>query len=65
MELRVAGSSLGQTIFFFIIQTAPSSLFNISLVFGYFSLEKALKRLEMLPEFTKLNCRKGVENQFT
>ena len=41
---KVAGSSPGQTcLIFFNIQTAPSSLFDISLVFTYFCSEKARK----------------------
>ena len=52
----VASSSLGQTHFnIFNIQTAPSSLFTISLVFTYFCSEKALEKLRKLSESINSN----------
>ena len=57
---KVAGSSPGGTQFcFMFIQATPSSLFNISLVFTYFHLEKAQKKLGNLSEFTNSNSKKN------
>ena len=45
-DARVAGSSPSETLFYSLFkQLAPSSLFNISLVFTYFYSEKARKAI--------------------
>ena len=59
-NVQVAGSSPEDTQYLiFVTETAPSSLFNISLVFTYFHLEKAQKKLGNLSEFTNSNSKKN------